>query len=55
MPASQPALPWRPPVSAGISMRDLLASCAAAETISRPPRAPEPERLEPAERHRDAA
>ncbi|MFE2040091.1 hypothetical protein ACFXAZ_04010 [Streptomyces sp. NPDC059477] len=29
--------------SAGVvSMRDLLASCAAAELISTPPRAPEP-------------
>ncbi|MFE4668440.1 hypothetical protein ACFRI7_04625 [Streptomyces sp. NPDC056716] len=25
-----------------VSMRDLLASCAAAELISTPPRAPEP-------------
>ncbi|MEV1077804.1 hypothetical protein AB0I98_06045 [Streptomyces sp. NPDC050211] len=26
----------------GVSMRDLLASCAAANVISTPPRAPEP-------------
>jgi hypothetical protein len=51
MPASQPTVPWRPPVP----MRDLLASCAAAAVISRPPAEPEPERLEPVERHRDAA
>lgn len=25
----------------GVSMRDLLASCAAAKAVSRPPRAPE--------------
>lgn len=55
MPAPQPTVPWRPPVSAGVSMRDLLASCAAAEAISRPPRAPEPKHLEPVESHRDAA
>ena len=33
----------RPYMTAGLSMRDLLASCAAAEAVSRPPRAPEPE------------
>ncbi|MEU6554104.1 hypothetical protein ABZ915_28060 [Streptomyces sp. NPDC046915] len=55
MPAPQPTVPWRPPMSAGVSMRDLLASCAAAEAISNPPRNPEPEQLDPAERHRDAA
>lgn len=32
-----------PYMTAGLSMRDLLASCAAAEAVSRPPRAPEPE------------
>ncbi|MFI5689020.1 hypothetical protein [Streptomyces sp. NPDC051636] len=42
MSASQPTVPPRPPVSTGVSMRDLLASCAAAEAISRPPREPEP-------------
>ncbi|WP_199811631.1 hypothetical protein [Streptomyces sp. NRRL S-340] len=31
----------RPYPVAGVSMRDLLASCAAAEAVSRPPRAPE--------------
>ncbi|MFE7724340.1 hypothetical protein ACFU5D_00860 [Streptomyces anthocyanicus] len=32
-----------PPAPAGVSMRDLLASCAAARAVSTPPRAPEPE------------
>ncbi|MBC7272171.1 MULTISPECIES: hypothetical protein [Streptomyces] len=31
-----------PGVPTGVSMRDLLASCAAADLISRPPREPEP-------------
>ncbi|MFJ7151948.1 hypothetical protein ACIQVT_27785 [Streptomyces sp. NPDC100445] len=35
MPAARPA---------EVSMRDLLASCAAAEAVSRPPRPPEPRR-----------
>ncbi|CAL9479781.1 hypothetical protein SUDANB145_03000 [Streptomyces sp. enrichment culture] len=39
-----------------VPMRDLLAACAAARTISTPPRAPEPEpRQQPASHHRDAA
>jgi hypothetical protein len=42
-PAQQP--PSGPP--AGMSMRDLLASCAAADAVSRPPRAPEPHAPEP--------
>ncbi|WP_329220253.1 hypothetical protein OG352_26415 [Streptomyces sp. NBC_01485] len=29
-------------VVAGVSMRDLLASCAAAEAVSTPPRLPDP-------------
>lgn len=41
MPAAEnPSRPYVP--AAGVSMRDLLASCAAAEAVSRPPRAPEP-------------
>ncbi|MFB7457153.1 hypothetical protein [Streptomyces sp. NPDC056188] len=32
----------RPYAVGGVSMRDLLASCAAADAVSRPPRAPEP-------------
>ncbi|WNM29668.1 hypothetical protein RKE30_04275 [Streptomyces sp. Li-HN-5-11] len=44
-PAARPkARPYPGPyMTAGLSMRDLLASCAAAEAVSRPPRAPEPE------------
>lgn len=30
-----------PPAPAGVSMHDLLASCAAATAVSTPPRAPE--------------
>lgn len=49
-PPSQPYL-----VGAAVSMRDLLASCAAAHTISTPPRLPDPGTVgAPAER-RDAA
>ncbi|MGW2641316.1 hypothetical protein [Streptomyces sp. NPDC001348] len=55
MSASQPTVPWRPSEPAEVSMRDLLASCAAAAVISRPPREPEPKRVEPVQRHRDAA
>ncbi|MFE7648340.1 hypothetical protein [Streptomyces phaeoluteigriseus] len=44
---------------AGVSMRDLLASCAAAEAVSRPPREPDPATATGAEkrhtRHREAA
>ncbi|MET7457041.1 hypothetical protein ABZT03_35190 [Streptomyces sp. NPDC005574] len=38
-----------------VSMRDLLASCAAADLISTPPRAPDPQPAKPAEDHREAA
>ncbi|MER6122315.1 hypothetical protein ABT173_06405 [Streptomyces sp. NPDC001795] len=44
--------------AAGVSMRDLLASCAAAKEISTPPRDPAPEapRATPApQEHRRAA
>ncbi|MFI1534335.1 hypothetical protein [Streptomyces anandii] len=42
MPAAEnPSRPYAP-AAAAVSMRDLLASCAAAEAVSRPPRAPEP-------------
>ncbi|MEU5280547.1 hypothetical protein AB0G87_29525 [Streptomyces asoensis] len=34
--------PPRPHPLAGVSMRDLLASCAAAEAVSTPPRLPDP-------------
>ncbi|MFE9447295.1 hypothetical protein [Streptomyces sp. NPDC006739] len=54
MPASQPMA--RPYAAAGVSMRDLLASCAAADVISTPPREPEPETpVKPTEGHREAA
>ncbi|WP_330459329.1 hypothetical protein OIB37_22115 [Streptomyces sp. NBC_00820] len=65
MPASRPTEKPAPArsVFSGGSMRDLLASCAAADAVSRPPAAPEPgtpapaARLteEPAQEHRDAA
>ncbi|MEU2775242.1 hypothetical protein ABZ646_20445 [Streptomyces sp. NPDC007162] len=32
----------RPVTAAGVSMRELLASCAAADAVSRPPGRPEP-------------
>lgn len=44
-----PARPAQPPLrteATGVSMRELLASCAAADAVSRPPRAPDPERTE---------
>ncbi|MGV9556540.1 hypothetical protein [Streptomyces sp. NPDC003401] len=60
MPATEPQVPRRPSAPAGVSMRDLLASCAAAEVVSRPPREPEPSRprerpSRAGERHREAA
>ncbi|MFH9860507.1 hypothetical protein [Streptomyces sp. NPDC017202] len=60
MPATEPQAPRRPSALAGVSMRDLLASCAAAEAVSRPPRGPEPAHpgKRPAhdgKRHREAA
>ncbi|WP_046730609.1 hypothetical protein [Streptomyces humi] len=41
----------RPVAVAVVSMRELLASCAAADAVSRPPRAPDPV-AGPAERSR---
>ncbi|MEU9633336.1 hypothetical protein ACWEWD_10755 [Streptomyces tendae] len=35
------------PAPAGVSMRDLLASCAAATAVSTPPSAPAPETPRP--------
>ncbi|WP_369248612.1 hypothetical protein [Streptomyces sp. R41] len=49
MPASERDVPAQPSVMAGVSMRDLLASCAAAEAVSRPPREPAPCATEPVE------
>ena len=37
-----------PAAGGGPSMKDLLASCAAAEAVSTPPRDPAPERPQPA-------
>jgi hypothetical protein len=48
-------LPRGVPGVPGVSMRDLLASCAAATAISTPPRLPDPETLRPPVPHRDAA
>ncbi|MER5902077.1 hypothetical protein ABZU94_23875 [Streptomyces mirabilis] len=42
MSASERDVPVQQPCG-GVSMRDLLASCAAADAVSRPPRAPMPE------------
>ena len=44
MTAHRPAAQPRPDVPAGMSMRDLLASCAAAAVISTPPREPDTRR-----------
>ncbi|MGW3912643.1 hypothetical protein ACWEBX_14130 [Streptomyces sp. NPDC005070] len=40
VPASERDVPAAPRAVAGVSMRELLAACAAAEAVSRPPRAP---------------
>ncbi|CAM5238419.1 putative protein OS=Streptomyces tendae OX=1932 GN=GUR47_17000 PE=4 SV=1 [Streptomyces tendae] len=48
----------QPTAPAAVSMRDLLASCAAATAVSTPPRAPEPEACGPVRDdrgHREAA
>ncbi|GAA4001639.1 hypothetical protein GCM10022384_55620 [Streptomyces marokkonensis] len=47
----------QPSVPAGVSMRELLASCAAAKAVSTPPPAPapEPETCHPVREHREAA
>ena len=59
MPATESKIP-QPYGIAGMSVHDLLASCAAAEAVSRPPRAPEscapePQTPRTAEKHREAA
>jgi hypothetical protein len=41
--------------ASGVSMRDLLASCAAARAVSTPPRLPDPEVSQPSAEHRKAA
>ncbi|MEU3610980.1 hypothetical protein ABZ725_01505 [Streptomyces sp. NPDC006872] len=62
MPATEPqpqppsqAQPSRPFTLAGLSMRDLLASCAAADAVSTPPRLPDPGLAEEPVRHPEAA
>ncbi|MFI6487612.1 hypothetical protein [Streptomyces sp. NPDC050564] len=52
MSASERDVPAQPCVVAGVSMRDLLASCAAAEAVSRPPREPAPRATEPVQARR---
>ncbi|WP_329246794.1 hypothetical protein [Streptomyces canus] len=39
----------------GVSMRDLLASCAAAEAVSTPPRMPDPDTVRAAAERPKAA
>ncbi|MEU9665073.1 hypothetical protein AB0E25_05680 [Streptomyces bobili] len=51
MPATEPKAPRRPSAIDGVSMRDLLASCAAAEAVSRPPREPDPATAAVGKRH----
>jgi hypothetical protein len=57
MSATEPkSRPPRPFTLAGVSMRDLLASCAAAEAVSTPPRPPDPATVaEPPMEHPKAA
>ncbi|WP_133914880.1 hypothetical protein [Streptomyces sp. NBC_00582] len=59
MPADEPQTPkGRPPrpfTLAGVSMRELLDACGAAEAVSTPPRPPDPAvRRKPAEHPRAA-
>ncbi|MCK1818229.1 hypothetical protein MTQ10_01080 [Streptomyces sp. XM83C] len=42
MPVTDQPQPHRPYALTGVSMRDLLASCAAADAVSLPPRTPDP-------------
>ncbi|MEW1778088.1 hypothetical protein [Streptomyces sp. NPDC086777] len=42
MPRSEQRRPAVVAVVPGVSMRELLAACAAADAVSRPPRTPEP-------------
>jgi hypothetical protein len=55
VPASEHDVPAAPRAVAGVSMRELLAACAAAEAVSRPPLAPLPLREPGAERSSRAA
>ncbi|MEV6017318.1 MULTISPECIES: hypothetical protein [unclassified Streptomyces] len=40
VPASERDVPAAPRATAGVPMRDLLAACAMAEAVSRPPAPP---------------
>jgi hypothetical protein len=53
MPATDSTPRPRPYALPGVSMRDLLASCAAADAVSRPPREPDPETAVPADAHEE--
>ncbi|MDF3301123.1 hypothetical protein [Streptomyces tropicalis] len=55
MPAAGSTPLPRPPGAAGLRVSDLLASCAAAELISRPPHVPEPADARTADEHDEAA
>ncbi|MGW3119124.1 hypothetical protein ACWDBW_18610 [Streptomyces sp. NPDC001107] len=57
MPATESNAQQQKPyaVVAGVSMRELLASCAAADAVSTPPRLPDPEVSRPSAGHREAA
>ncbi|MFD8804896.1 hypothetical protein [Streptomyces sp. NPDC059597] len=52
-PTARPERSGLAPVTSQVSMRDLLASCAAARAVSTPPAAPDP--AERAPDHREAA
>ncbi|MEU4109077.1 hypothetical protein [Streptomyces sp. NPDC027717] len=52
-PTARPEGATRAQVTAQVSMRDLLASCAAAKAVSTPPPAPLPAECTPD--HREAA
>ncbi|PIB09069.1 hypothetical protein B1C81_12520 [Streptomyces sp. HG99] len=53
--ASARDVPAQPRTEARVSMRDLLASCAAARAVSTPPLEPAPPVTEPAEVRRPQA
>ncbi|MEU5221347.1 hypothetical protein AB0G55_01535 [Streptomyces toyocaensis] len=57
MPATQSSVEstQRPRPLPGVSMRDLLAACAAAAAVSTPPRAPERPSAGRVRDHREAA
>jgi hypothetical protein len=55
MPATESNEQQQYAVVAGVTMRELLASCAHAEAVSTPPRLPDPETAWPPAAHREAA